>query len=571
MKLKLLVAAVIVVCGLLYLLLIRSDIQDATLILLNGVVYTVDDRKPAAEAIAISNGKISGVGTNEEIRRAFRSANVIDLHGKAVYPGLIDAHAHLEGLGAFLANLDLVGTTSPGEIQKLVRDRAATTKPGVWIRGRGWDQNDWQQKSFPTHELLDEAAGDIPVYLKRVDGHAVWVNRKVLEIAGITAQTPDPDGGKIIRDSAGEPTGIFVDRATEMLADVLPDPPREERMESILRAVQSCLRVGLTGVHDMGVDLELIGIYKELIQSGRFPFRVYAAINGGGAAWKEYMDRGPEIGLFDGKLTVRSLKLYQDGALGSYGAALIEPYSDDPSTRGLTLTSADSIRYFSDICVSKGFQLCIHAIGDRANHIVLNSYEEAFKRNNVNPADLRFRIEHAQVIDPKDIERFAAMGVLPVMQPTHCTSDMYWVETRLGPERIRGTYAWHSLVQSGSIVPSGSDFPVESNNPLWGFYAAVTRQDHSGWPEGGWFPDERLTREEALKSFSIWAATAAFEEDVKGSLEPGKYADLIVLSQDIMTVPPQQILQTTVDLTIVGGEIVHSADAIAIGQGMTGR
>ncbi len=566
MKLKLLVSAVVGACGLLYLLVLRSDVQDATLILLNGVIYTVDSRKPVAEAIALSDGRITGIGSNEEIRRDFRSANIIDLRGKPVYPGLIDAHAHLEGLGAALMNLDLVGTTSPAEVQRMVRERASTTPPGVWIRGRGWDQNDWEEKIFPDHSSLDEAAGEIPVYLKRVDGHAVWVNRKVLEIAGITRDTPDPEGGRIVRNTAGEPTGIFVDRATEMLSAVLPDPSKEERTESVLRAVQSCLRVGLTGVHDMGVDLEMIGIYKELIPDGRLPLRIYAAIDGGGVAWQEYVQKGPEIGLFDGRLSVRSLKLYQDGALGSYGAALIEPYTDDPSTRGLTLTSADSIGYFADACISKGFQLCIHAIGDRANHGVLNSYEEAFKRNNVNSADLRFRIEHAQVLDPADIGRFSLMGVLPVMQPTHCTSDMYWVETRLGPERIPGTYAWHSLVQAGSIVPAGSDFPVESNSPLWGFYAAITRQDHGGWPEGGWHPEERLTREEALKAFTIWAATAAFEENVKGSLEPGKYADLIVLSNDIMKIPPSEILSTTVDLTIVGGQVVYSGGAIASGK-----
>jgi predicted amidohydrolase YtcJ len=262
-------------------------------------------------------------------------------------------------------------------------------------------------------------------------------------------------------------------------------------------------------------------------------------------------------------LTVRALKLYADGALGSYGAALIEPYADDPSTRGLTLTSTDSISYFADQCIEKGFQLSVHAIGDRANHIVLNSYEEAFRRNGTRGSALRFRIEHAQVLDPADINRFASLGVLPVVQPTHCTSDMYWVETRLGPERLRGTYAWHSLVSSGSILPAGSDFPVESNNPLFGFYAAITRQDQSGWPEGGWQPAEKLTREEALKAFTSWAAAAAFEENEKGSLTEGKVADIVVLSNDIMEISPAEILQTTVDHTIVAGRIVYSADAIA--------
>ena len=553
----------VVVGTLIYLLFFRSDVRDASLILLNGRIYTVDDSNPRAEALAIQGDRILRVGTNDEIRKGFRSASVIDLGGKPVYPGLIDAHAHLEGLGAFLMNLDLVGTTSAEQIADLIRERAATVQPGVWIRGRGWDQNDWAKKSFPTHEILDKAAGDIPVYLKRVDGHAAWVNKRVLEIAGITRDTPDPEGGRIVRDSAGEPTGIFVDRATEILASVLPDPSTEERTEALLRGAQSCLRVGLTGIHDMGIDKEGIGIYKELLGSGRMKMRIYAAIDGGGKTWESYYASGPEIGLFDGKLTVRSLKLYADGALGSYGAALIEPYSDEPSTRGLTLTSTDSILYFADACIGKGFQLSVHAIGDRANHIVLNSYEEAFRKNNAEGAALRFRIEHVQVLDQNDIGRFASLGVLPVVQPTHCTSDMYWAETRLGPKRLRGSYAWHSLISSGSILPAGSDFPVESNNPLLGFYAAITRQDHGGWPEGGWRPEEKMTREEALKAFTVWAAMAAFEEDEKGSLQEGKYADLIVLSRDIMEIAPAEILQTTVEHTIVAGEVVYSADAIA--------
>ncbi|MDH4070647.1 MAG: amidohydrolase, partial [Ignavibacteria bacterium] len=494
---------------------------------------------------------------------SFKADTTIELAGRAVFPGFIDAHAHLEGLGVFLNNIDLMGTGSVREIQGLVRERAETIPAGVWIRGRGWDQNDWEMKVFPDHSALDQAAGGIPVYLDRVDGHAVWVNRKVLEIAGITRDTPDPEGGAIIRDEHGEPTGIFVDNAVDMLDSVLPEPTTSERRESILRAVHSCLRVGLTTVHSMGVDLEEIGIYKDLIQTGQFPFRVYAAIDGTGPTWDHYAATGPEVSGFDGRLTVRTLKLYADGALGSYGAALIEPYTDAPDRRGFTVTSDDSMRILGEQAIRNGFQLSVHAIGDRANHITLNIYRDLFERMGRGGSGLRFRIEHVQVLDPPDILRFARMGVLPVMQPTHCTSDMYWVETRLGPERTRSTYTWRSLINSGSILPAGSDFPVESNNPLWGFYAAITRQDHQGWPEGGWFPEERMTREEALRAFTIWAAYAGFEEELKGSISKGKYADIVVLSKDIMTVPADEILKTEVAMTIVGGEIVHTSGLMA--------
>jgi len=361
----------------------------------------------------------------------------------------------------------------------------------------------------------------------------------------------------------GRPTGVFVDNAVEMLEAALPDPSEEERTEAISRSVRSCVGMGLTGVHDMGVDLEGIEIYRRLMEEGSFPLRVYAAINGGGATWNRYFERGPEIGLHDGRLTVRALKLYADGALGSYGAALIEPYSDDSGNRGLTRTSADSVRYYGNRALEKGFQLCTHAIGDRANHVILNIYEELYRAHAQASESARFRIEHVQVLDPADIPRFHQVGVIPAMQPTHCTSDMYWAERRLGQERIKSSYAWRSLIDSGSIIPSGSDFPVESNNPLWGFYAAITRQDHDGWPEGGWHAEQRMTREEALKSFTLWAAFAGFEEDIKGTIEPGKLADIVVLTGDIMKIEPREILQTKVELTILGGEIVHSSGAIA--------
>ncbi|MBM2840307.1 MAG: Amidohydrolase 3, partial [Bacteroidetes bacterium] len=362
-----------------------------------------------------------------------------------------------------------------------------------------------------------------------------------------------------VRDGGGKPTGVFVDNAVDLIDAVIPQPSEEERTEAIQKAVEECVKVGLTGIHDMGVDLQLINIYKKLIGQKQFPFRVYAAIGGVGETWDHYLKVGPEIEGNDGRLTVRALKLYSDGALGSRGAALIEPYSDEPSNRGLTLTSSDQMKSAGLQALEKGFQVCTHAIGDRGNNIALNGYAEVLKSNRAKAKDARFRIEHAQVLEPNDIPRFRQLGVIPSMQPTHCTSDMYWAKDRLGPQRVKGAYAWRSLLNQGSIIPAGSDFPVESPNPLWGFYAAITRQDQGGWPEGGWYPDQRMTREEALKAFTIWAAYASFEEQAKGTIEIGKGADFTILSDDIMTIDPKKILDTHVDMTIVAGEVVYTS------------
>ena len=542
----------------LYVMLSRP--KKVTLILERGNIYTVNDRMPHAEAIAIDGDRIAAVGTTAEVRSSFTADSIVDLKWATVFPGFIDSHAHLEGIGAALMSLNLSGTRSIGQIQDLVAGRVRTSDREHWIRGRGWDQNAWADKSFPTHEPLDAVAPDVPVYLTRVDGHAVWVNRKVLEMAKIDRSSHEPEGGKIVRDAAGNPTGVFIDNAIDMLNGVLPPPSLAERTAAYERAIQECIGDGLTEVHDMGVDLQGIGIYKELIREGKFPFRVYVAINGLGETWEHFLKSGPEIGGYDGRLTVRALKLYADGALGSRGAALIEPYSDDPLNRGLTLTSADVLREASQKALAGGFQVCVHAIGDRANNIVLNVYEQVLKAVSVEGKDVRFRVEHAQVVDATDIPRFHALGVLPMMQTTHCTSDMYWAEARLGPRRISGAYAWRSLLNAGSIIPGGSDAPVESPNPLWGFYAAITRQDRTGWPQGGWYPEQRMTREEALKSFTLWGAYAGFEESKKGSLEKGKLADLVVLTNDIMKVPPEKILETSVMMTMVAGKFVYTAE-----------
>ncbi|MEE9288367.1 MAG: amidohydrolase [Bacteroidota bacterium] len=538
----------------------------ADVILYNGSVYTVDREFSVAEAVAVRGKRIVGVGSTDDILSRFEAKEMVDLQGKTVYPGFIDAHAHFLGLGISLRMLDFVGTSSPDQITAMVRDRVRKLKPGQWIRGRGWDQNDWSVKKFPTHEILDAVGPNNPVYLGRIDGHAVWVNRIVMDLAGITGETRDPEGGRILRDDQGNPTGIFIDNAIDLLTPIIPEYSSDELEEAGRLASRFCAQVGLTSVQDMGANLREIEALKELVREVDFPVRLYVSVQGSDtASWRFYLQHGKEVGLADNKLTIRSLKLYVDGALGSRGAALIDSYSDEPGNRGLTRTSEDELQRMCREAFEGGFQVCTHAIGDRGNHIVLNVYEEILQERRTE--DHRFRVEHVQVLHPDDIPRFRELNVLPSMQPTHCTSDMYWAVDRVGPDRIEGAYAWRSLLESGVIIPGGSDFPVENPNPLWGIYAAVTRQDHQGWPEGGWYPEERMTIEEAIRSFTVWAAFAAFEEEMKGSIESGKLADLVVLSNDIVTIDPDKILSTEVLRTMVGGSWVYRvAEELATGR-----
>lgn len=553
--------------------------QQVDTLYVNAVIYTMDETNSMATALAVRGDRIAGVGEREELEKRFSANMVIDFGGKTVIPGLIDAHAHLVSLGFARLTVDLVGALSEREASLRVQERVRQVEgTDAWIRGRGWDQNDWASKQFPTHSSLDRVAAENPVYLSRVDGHAVWVNSRALEIAGVTAETPDPPGGKIHRDAAGNPTGVLIDAAMQLITEYLPPPREDEIIEAMKIAAHECVSLGLTSVHDMGVINNEIAVYKKLIDKKELPLRVYAAIDGVGETWEEYLARGPEYYYGDHRLSVRSIKLYIDGALGSRGAALIEPYSDDPGNRGLTVVTEEDLRKTVDDALAKGFQVCTHAIGDRGNNIALNTYEAALKANP--QPDARLRVEHAQLLHPDDIPRFKQLNVIPSMQATHCTSDMYWAEARLGPQRVRGAYAWRSLLNTDVIIPGGSDFPVEHPNPLLGMYAAVTRQDLNGRPqhaedvrryfqvsqegitdpaqfEGGWYASQKLTREEALRSFTVWAALGAFEEDIKGSLERGKLADFVVLSADIMNVPAHQIPHIAVERTVVGGKEVY--------------
>jgi len=526
----------------------------ADLILHNGIIHTVDPSRPLAHAVAARGGRFVAVGEDGDVM-ALRgpSTRVIDLRGKTVVPGLIDAHGHVSSLGFALDRLRLEGTTSAAEVAGMVRDKAASAEPGRWILGRGWDQNDWEIEKFPTHAPLDEAAPRHPVALTRVDGHALWVNAKALELAGVTATTPDPPGGRIVRDASGEATGVLIDAAKDLITAAIPPPDRRQTREALERSMRSCLRAGLTGVHDAGVSAMELEIYREMLVDGGFPFRVYAMLTHDDALLDAAFARGPETGLGDGRLTVRAVKFYADGALGSRGAALLEPYTDDPGNTGLMQIDPKELTAAIRRASQHGFQSCVHAIGDNGNKVTLDAMRDAMDEEQ--RGRLRPRIEHAQILAVADIPRFASLGVLASMQPTHATSDMPWAVDRLGRPRLEGAYAWRSLREAGARLACGSDFPVESERPLLGFYAAVTRQDAAGGPEGGWMPRQRMTREEALRCFTLDAAWAGFDEDLRGSITVGKLADLTVLSDDIMTVPVARIPGTGVVMTIVGGRV----------------
>lgn len=561
-----LVILIIIVAGTTGYYTSTTSSRTASILFINGNIYSLDPSNTVGEALAINGSRIVGIGSNEELMELYDAETIIDLKGKTVMPGLIDGHGHVLGEGSKLHNLDLTGSTSASQIAELVRLRTGDTPAGQWIYGRGWDQNDWEIKDFPVHEILDRVAPSHPVVLTRIDGHAVWVNTRAIELAGVTSETKDPEGGKIYHDAKGNPTGIFVDNAIDLIDKVIPPLTDAQVEERLKLSLAECVSLGLTEVHDMGVDLQTIRIYKKLIDRDECPIRIYAAIGGDGETWKHYLQTGKEIGYGEGYLTVRAVKLYVDGALGSRGAALIDDYSDDHGNRGLTRTSEAEMEKVCREAAENGFQVCTHAIGDRGNNITLNVYEKVLSTIPKDQASPRWRIEHAQILQQSDIPRFAKLGVIPSMQPTHATSDMYWAESRLGAQRITGAYAWRSLLQNGSFIISGSDFPVEGVNPLWGYYAAVTRSDQSGYPQDGWYAQQKMTREEAAKSFTQWPSAGAFEESMKGTIEPGKWADVTILSNDIMKVSPKEILSTDVEMTMVGGKIVYQKPETALAQ-----
>jgi predicted amidohydrolase YtcJ len=533
----------------------QSASTHADVVVLNGRIYTADAARPIVQAMAIRDGRVVFTG-DAAGARALVGANTrtVDLAGRTVIPGMTDAHAHVVGLGDKLQSVDLVETKSYDEVIARVVERARETPKGQWILGRGWDQNDWGNTSWPTHDALSRAVPDHPVLLTRVDGHAVLANAAAMRAANLTRATPSPTGGEIIKDAQGNPTGVLVDNAENLVARAVPAPSRAQVKEMISDAIAEMHRWGLTGVHDAGASGQTLELYEELGREGKLNIRLYAMISDHQPTIEAWFRRGPLVGGYDGMLWVRSIKLYQDGALGSRGAALLEPYSDAP-TNGLLVSPAAHIKEVASRALVAGFQVNTHAIGDRGNRLVLDSYEAALKERPT--ADHRFRIEHAQILHSDDIPRFAQLGVIPSMQASHQTSDMYWAGNRLGEGRLRGAYAWRSLLNTNVVIPNGSDFPVEYVNPLISFNASVARQDANGWPAGGWYPEQRMTREEALLSMSLWAAYAGFQEQELGSLTPGKHADFVVLDRDIMRVPTSDILGTQVLSTWVGGRAVY--------------
>ncbi|MFB0516413.1 MAG: amidohydrolase [Candidatus Neomarinimicrobiota bacterium] len=529
--------------------------SGADVILSGGTILTMDKYLAPSRALAVVDGRILAVGSEDEILPlATRRTKRIDLRGAVVMPGLTDSHFHLWSFSRSLVELQLVGTTSADEIAKLVAAKARDLPPGTWIKGRGWDQNDWEVPAFPTCEPLDKAAPDHPVILARIDGHAIWTNSRALALAGITSSTSAPEGGAIIRNEKGRPTGVFLDKAMDLVRQVLPQPTRDDIRRWLLAAVQRCNQVGLTEIHDPGVDNTTLEVIRELVDEELFTLRYYGMLDGDSLSLLDtYFSQGTLIN-YGGRMTVRAVKFFADGALGSRGAALFDDYSDDPGNRGLIVTPPDVLEALVRRTFQAGFQPCTHAIGDRANRLVLDIYEQAMAQ--FEGRELRPRIEHAQVLAQSDIRRFACLGVIPAMQPSHATSDMYWAENRLGPDRVNHAYAWRQLLNSGSIIAGGSDCPVEREEPLLQLYAARTRQDTSGWPEKGWLPGEKMGGLEALKSLTSWAAYAAFEDSIRSKILPGYDADLTVLSLNPVNCDPRALLNAKVLMTIVGGQVV---------------
>ena len=528
----------------------------ADLVVTNARIYTMDATRPVVAAMAVRDGKVLFTGSEREAM-ALRGANtrVVDASGRTVIPGMVDAHAHLLGLGQALRQVDLVGAKSYDEVVARVAAAAKGLPAGKWLLGRGWDQNDWGDTRFPTHDALSRAVPNNPVYLTRVDGHAGLANAAAMRAAGVTTATADPSGGRVERTATREPTGVFVDNAQGLVERVIPAPTREDDRSAIRAAIAESHRYGLVGVHDAGESRATIDLLEEMAKAGALPFRLYIMVGDDSAALAHYMSIGPRSGLYDNHIWVRAIKLYADGALGSRGAALLEPYSDDPNNRGLLVSAPAHIENVAERALQSGFQVATHAIGDRGNRVVLDAYEAALKAHPT--ADHRFRVEHAQILNHDDIPRFAELGVIPSMQAVHQTSDMYWAGSRLGLGRLLGAYAWRSLLATGVVVPNGSDFPVEAVNPLLSFHSAVSRQDADNWPTGGWMPEQRMTREEALASMTIWPAYAGFQESIMGSLTPGKLADFVILDRDIMTVAERDILGTSIIATYIGGKVVY--------------
>ncbi len=535
----------------------RRAAPAATLVLVGGEIYTNDPARPRAQAVAVRGNRIVEVGDDAPVRALIGpDTRVVELHGRTATAGLIDGHCHLYGLGSSRDKVGLKGAASEAEAVARVVAAAKTRPADEWLLGRGWDQNPWGG-GFPTRASLDAALGDRAIALTRVDGHALWVNGTALRLAGVTKATPDPAGGKIVRDARGEPTGVLIDNAMALVERHVPEATAEARERRIRAAAAEAVAQGLTGVHEMGIDDATAAVYRDLARAGELPLRVNAYLEATPALLAGLGERELEPDDGDGYFALVGIKLFADGALGSRGAALAADYSDDPGNRGLWVTTPEALTRDVATATAAGWQVATHAIGDAATHATVDAYEAAIAASPDN--DPRLRIEHAQVMMPGDIARMARLKIVASMQPTHATSDMPWAEQRIGPERIKGAYAWRSMLDAGALVVAGSDFPVEETSPRFGLYAAVTRQDVAGAPAGGWFPDQRMTLDEAVYAFSAAPAIAGFVEDHRGRVAAGMVADLTVFDRPL--VAGRELLATEAALTIVGGEVVFERGA----------
>ena len=550
------------------------DKESATLLIYGGTIYTVDSTQATVEAVATKGDTILFAGSLEEAEHyKTDQTQLIDLEGKTMTPGLIEGHGHFMGLGYNELDLDLMNTTSYQQIVDAVAEKVKSAQPGEWITGRGWHQSKWDSmpgetvKGFQTHDLLSSVSPDNPVYLRHASGHAGFANARAMEIAGlqiIPKEGIDPfelEGGEVIRDDLGRPTGIFNERAQTLITKHIPEDTPERAAKAFEMAVAACHRDGITGFHDAGIGRETISLFEQMKAAGKMQVRLYAMLTG----WdeellQEWYQKGPFVDP-DHLLTIRSVKLNCDGALGSRGAWLLEPYSDRPVHYGHEALPMEFVKETALNGLRHGFQVCSHAIGDRANQEILDRYEAAFDELPARTADHRFRIEHAQHLHPEDIPRFAELGVIPAMQAIHLSSDRPWAIDRLGEKRIKeGAYMWQALLQSGIPVVNGTDVPVEPLNPIASLYASFTRKTLKGTPEAGYEPAQKMTREQALKSYTLDAAYGAFEEDIKGSITAGKLADFTVYNQDLMTVPEEDFLETKVVMTIFGGQVVYQKE-----------
>ena len=547
------------------LLLVLAPVQQPTaadIVFKNGNVYTVDTKQPRAQAIAVSKDRIVFVGSNADAQKFVGpKTRVVDLRGNTVVPGLADAHQHLIGVGMREMTLNLEGTTSLEDFLAKVKARVDQAKPGEWITGRGWIETHWKPPVFPTRADLDKVAPNNPVFLGRADGHGAVANSAALKIAGVDKNTANPFGGEISKDKqTGEPNGMLLDSAQGLVGRRVPPVSPADVERAVVLGVKRNIELGWTQIHDAGGSYNDVEIFKKLYAAGTIKLRIYKAVHGPSQSATRLLNEGATIGAYDNRFTFRTIKVVSDGALGSRGAALAAPYSDATDTSGFLTVKAEELRPMLIDALRKGIQVETHAIGDLANRFILDEYEAALKAVPVGErkiSDPRWRVEHAQIVNPVDIPRFAKLGIIPSMQPSHAIGDLHFAPSRVGIERLKGSYAWESFIKTGVVIAGGSDAPVERGEPMIEFYAAVARKDQKGFTGEGWHPEEAVSRADALKMFTLWPAHAAFEEKLRGSIEVGKLADLTILSADIMTIPAPEILKTRCVMTVINGEIVY--------------